>query len=37
MVKLKSRIEKKVRKYTRNGDNIKLRKYLRERWAIIAM
>lgn len=37
MVKLYGRIERKVRKYGRNGDQVKLRKYLREKWAIEGM
>ena len=37
MVKLRHRIEKKVRKYKRNGNEEKLRKYLREKWAIEGM
>jgi hypothetical protein len=37
MVKLEGRIERKVRKYRKNGDEVKLRKYLREKWAIEGM
>ena len=37
MVKLEHRIAKKVRKYTRSGDQVKLRKYQREMWAILGM
>ena len=37
MVKLKHRIMKKIRKYTRKGNNLKLRKYQREKWAIEGM
>ena len=37
MVKLHGKIERKVRKYTASGDRVKLRKYLREKWAIEGM
>ena len=37
MVRLYRRIKKKVDKYIRIGNKSKLRKYLREEWAIIGM
>ena len=37
MCTLKKRIQRKIVYYTANGDQIKLRKYKREKWAIIGM